>query len=310
MPFAARDDPLATVFNSLAKVVEPIVLDMAAGEDPTDAVCAERAERYKAYVEKLSGAPACEIMGVVDPSGIAGVSSPGDEFWTLRFEFEIWKIEGGELRDEKLYIEKPVSEEELGEVRNSIKAYDVVQIRARFAEPPDPIKPHALLIQITGQTKSDADLNRAAQKLREPVTFQDPEFGAFLLDKRVNWFEAQVLWCSLDAKLCLAVEDNLVADNCLEVARLLWSQQNRWDQKVRDCAASKLLKLRNDTWRQSDEEILNRDQFKALMSLTSVTVKGSGDFEFWFNDGDLFWGHDIMVEGNLKEGPTDAGIHG
>lgn len=46
------------------------------------------------------------------------------------------------------------------------------------------------------------------------------------------------------------------------------------------------------------------------MELESVQVYGDGRFEFWFNDGGLFWGRAIHVTGSLTEGPTGAQMEG
>jgi hypothetical protein len=46
------------------------------------------------------------------------------------------------------------------------------------------------------------------------------------------------------------------------------------------------------------------------MKLESITVHPDGRFEFWFDDGDLFWGHSIAVRGSLAEGPTEASVEG
>ena len=35
-----------------------------------------------------------------------------------------------------------------------------------------------------------------------------------------------------------------------------------------------------------------------------------GRFEFWHEDGGLFWGRSIHVRGTLTAGPTDADIPG
>jgi hypothetical protein len=53
-----------------------------------------------------------------------------------------------------------------------------------------------------------------------------------------------------------------------------------------------------------------KEEFKARMALESVTVEADGSFQFWYGDGDLFWGHSIQVSGNLAEGPTDASLAG
>ena len=46
------------------------------------------------------------------------------------------------------------------------------------------------------------------------------------------------------------------------------------------------------------------------MELDAIQIYEDGAFEFWFNDGDLFWGHSIHVTGSLKAGPEDAQMEG
>jgi hypothetical protein len=51
-------------------------------------------------------------------------------------------------------------------------------------------------------------------------------------------------------------------------------------------------------------------QCNVSLKLESITVYPDDSFEFWHNDGDLFWGHSILVSGSLSEGPTDAEVPG
>ncbi len=46
------------------------------------------------------------------------------------------------------------------------------------------------------------------------------------------------------------------------------------------------------------------------MTLTSISLSHDGEFEFWYDDGGLFWDHAIVISGDLKDGPTDATIAG
>ena len=71
-----------------------------------------------------------------------------------------------------------------------------------------------------------------------------------------------------------------------------------------------LLELKNDAWLDEDESEVSAEEFIARMELSSVSIHADGGFEFWFDDGDLFWGHSIMVSGNIQDGLDDAGIHG
>ena len=52
------------------------------------------------------------------------------------------------------------------------------------------------------------------------------------------------------------------------------------------------------------------ERFMERMELDAVQIYGDGAFEFWFNDGDLFWGHAIHVTGSLDQGPEMAQMEG
>jgi hypothetical protein len=93
-------------------------------------------------------------------------------------------------------------------------------------------------------------------------------------------------------------------------ARTLWSEQERWDAEIRDYMVKELLDLKNGNWLDKEEAELSEDEFLQRVSLESITVSSKGAFEFWYADGDLFWGHSIMVSGSLDGGIDDAGIHG
>ena len=92
--------------------------------------------------------------------------------------------------------------------------------------------------------------------------------------------------------------------------------QEEWDRRVRSLAADKLLSLAND-WEadaagseEREAEEITREDFISRMELDAVQVYEDGAFDFWFNDGDLFWGHAIHVTGSLETGPEDAQMEG
>jgi hypothetical protein len=51
--------------------------------------------------------------------------------------------------------------------------------------------------------------------------------------------------------------------------------------------------LHNDTWNEGDE--IDAATFKSRMSLESIVIYPSGGAEIYYGDGDLFWGHTILV---------------
>lgn len=145
---------------------------------------------------------------------------------------------------------------------------------------------------------------------RRPVTFDDPSFGAFTLDRGIDWFTGQAVWNGVPVALNLSSKESEEVEAALETARALWRSQESWSRRIADYAAQELLPLKNESWLDEGEAELTADQFKARMRLEAITVHPDGSFVFWHNDGDLFWGHSIQISGSLSEGPTDADIPG
>ncbi|MBI3853442.1 MAG: DUF2262 domain-containing protein [Verrucomicrobia bacterium] len=246
---------------------------------------------------------------MVQAGGVAGGSSDRKGLWILLLTFEAWKYADDNIQNGKLTIRKEVTEKELNSVMKEFAPYDCVRVRARVAEQNAFGKPQGLLVEIIGKD-SDADLRRCALELQKPVTYRDERFGVFTLDRRVNWYEAEISWASKNIRLSLSTDESKEIKQSLALAQALWNSQRDWSERIAEYAVTKLLDLKNDTWLGEDEEELSREQFKSKMSLNSITVNPNGSFEFWYDDGDLFWGHSIRVSGTLSEGPNDAGIEG
>jgi hypothetical protein len=265
-------------------------------------------------IKQLEISPETEILGVVDAGGVSGggsLSSDGKQQWTLIITLSGWKPIGGELRKSELVIRKYVPEAEIHACMKSIREYEVVHVRARWSENNIFGSPQALLTEFIGKDNADSELNSYALKLQEPVTFTDPQFGLFTLNRLVNWYEASSDWCGSSIRLTIPARTPDYMDMAIALARRLWAEQEQWQRKIIACAIKELLELKNTAWLGEDEEEVNEKEFARRMVLESITIEGvDGTFEFWYNDGDLFWGHYIMVSGNLTDGPKRAGIEG
>jgi hypothetical protein len=266
--------------------------------------------REAQLIRQLSERDAIDLIGVIDTNGMAGAWSRGEEDWTLLFCLAAWRYRGEPVQKRKLTVRKKAAKTEIDVTRKLFGAYDVVHMRARVAEDNVFGTSQALLIEIIGKHTSDEELNKFVQELQKPVTFQDNRFGTFTLDRRVNWFEAQTSWGGTNVRLRLSTDGCSNVQELLSLARSLWDSQVSWSERISNYAVAKLLKLKNETWLEEDEEELSAEQFKTRMTLESIDVYPNRNFEFWYDDGDLFFGHSIMVSANLREGPTNAGIHG
>jgi hypothetical protein len=277
---------------------------------PGDSLRSEDVSPEEKLLTQLRRSNVVEVLGVIDANGMTGSSSRGDKPGTLLFSLAVWKYPGEPVQNRKLTVRKKVVEDEITSTLEPIGSYDVVHLKARVAEDSIFGTPQALLVEILGKHNSDDELNECAQKLQEPVTFEDAEFGKFVLDRRVDWFVAETTWGTATVKLNLAVGGCKNTQQALTQARELWDSRADWSRRILEFAVAKLLKVKNEAWLEDAEAELSKAQFKSRMTLESITVYPEGKFEFWYDDGELFWEHSIMVSGHLTKGPTQAGIHG
>jgi len=164
-----------------------------------------------------------------------------------------------------------------------------------------------------GKSQSAVDpsqLQEIAEELAKPVVINTQRFGDLTLDRSIQWFEGEADWNGKTIRINFDTDGNQDISACLEVAEKLWDDQKLWKQKVADHAVKELLSLKNETWLDEGEALLTADEFKSRMKLQSITIRAGGGIDFWFDDGDLFWGHLIHVSGSLKEGLDQAGIAG
>jgi hypothetical protein len=266
-------------------------------------------QRSDKLQEQLLAAPVVELAGIVSSSGVGAGSFPGEALWSLSFSFKIWRMKGEPIHTDSLTIRRRVTDNELREIQTVIKAETVVRIRARIAEDNVFGSPQAYLEEYIGRD-DDPELQQQLEELQKPKTFEAAPFGTFELDRRLGWFAADVEWVGGEIELNLKTEDPVESESCLKIAQELWSQAVNWNSRINDYAVQELLSLKNDAWLGEEETEFSPQQFISKLTLQSISIDPGGEFEFWYDDGDLFWGHSILVSGDIERGPTDAGIHG
>lgn len=154
---------------------------------------------------------------------------------------------------------------------------------------------------------------------QNPVTIEVDLLGTFVFDAKYHRFSGKIDWLgeACKVKLYCDQEDGETAEVALKFLREFANDIQGWDSKIRKFAAAQLTKNAND-W-QSDgyeaeegEELeeITEEVFMSRMQITTLVIRSDGDYEVWFNDDDMFWGHDILVDGNMNEGIKYADIVG
>ena len=89
---------------------------------------------------------------------------------------------------------------------------------------------------------------------------------------------------------------------------LNWIADN--ENGIKSGIAEKLLSLKNENWLEENETKLSESEFIKRIKLNAVSFFGNGNSELIFDDGDLFWEHQIVANLNTKNKLTDINIRG
>jgi len=125
-----------------------------------------------------------------------------------------------------------------------------------------------------------------------------PTLGPLAYNPQFGWYSTQVMVGGQEVGVHLLCEGSDGEAPALDPAARLVSMLDAVVSAAKQHAATGLLTLKNDAWLEDDEPEVTRDAFIDRMELSSVIVNGGGTSDLYFRDGDLFWGHVIIVERN------------
>lgn len=187
-----------------------------------------------------------------------------------------------------------------------VRAYSVVEaVIVGFAD-----RNAVLISELEVTAEEDRELAAISEELQRPVVFQSRRFGALSLDRRGRCYQGVAQWCGTEVPLSISCADLNDPASAVAVAESLFNDQDARNRRARDYAADRLLELKNDSWLDEDEVEISRAEFISRMQIASISINQNGDFHLWYEDGGLFFGHLILVSGNLERGLSDTGIHG
>jgi hypothetical protein len=251
------------------------------------------------------------VEGVVSPRGQGRWPGRDTGYDVHCLFFANWRFSGGSLVGRELTLLRPVPPSHSGESHgeNIFETFPTFSIQ-RFSVLLSKDHMRAVVDKVLTAEPADETLRQFSERLREPVVVSTARFGEVVMNPLTGWFEGKVKWNRTTVELRLEPsEDGGVAD-AIQTAERLWANQAAWKRKVDEFAVERLLPLKNESWLGEGEPELTPAEFKKTMKLQSINVAGDGRFEFWHDDGTLFWGHAIQISGSLKDGPSDAGIPG
>ncbi|WP_373543637.1 DUF2262 domain-containing protein [Chamaesiphon sp.] len=138
-----------------------------------------------------------------------------------------------------------------------------------------------------------------------------PELGTLRYEEEYECYKGQLKAQQSELSIQLLTDEDGAVASALKRATDFVKELDKHAQSARDYAVEGLLAIKNEIWiDDEDEEPLTPEQFKERMVLDSISIDSDGAVSFYHNDGDLFWGHCILVTMDSENNFTIAEIAG
>ncbi len=144
----------------------------------------------------------------------------------------------------------------------------------------------------------------------ENPPIQDGIIGTLTFNEQHQWFETKYQTQDNAFEVYIDIDNRAETLEILPIVHTVLNRLETVDNTMRDFAAEQLLEAKNDNWREEDEPELTKDDFMSRMSIETISFDEDGEYEIWYADGDLFWGHSITVSVDRKGQPVRTDIHG
>lgn len=165
--------------------------------------------------------------------------------------------------------------------------------------------------EIISENEKNEFLENLLAEYKKEVSINSEVLGKLILNKDLNYFGTTVDWCGKNAGF--SINDNI--DENLSVAEELYRNRHEWDRKAREFSAKYLTDNAND-WKYSEVENeedfveITEKEFAERLEINDISLYDDGNFKIYYADDDMFWGHSVIVDGNIKTGFESASIAG
>lgn len=243
------------------------------------------------------------FTGIVTEDGV--VKSSFMDETSMSFTLCAYIKNDSDIIEDDIYVTKEIPS--IGTKVRGIEPLTIVQISGE--EFTHHAQKRIRLNKILKSNVHNDRLEKILAKRKEPVIYESSTLGKFELDRRLDWYEGKTGWNGKMIDIFLSGGLEKIENSEKNAIFILHNQQD-WDNYIKAKICEELLSLKNDSWLEEDEKPLSADEFISKIHLESITFNDTEEFQMCFNDGDIFWGHAITVETDLKKNIVDIGIAG
>lgn len=239
-----------------------------------------------------------DIIAVTGANGFGGEKEEDAEYWTATLPLIAWREDDGPIRQENTCLVALADDILLDYLRRSAPRDSIIQARVRKGLADD----RFLLVGLPSPVV-DREMKAVLDRATQEVSAWVPDVGTFVLNRRLDWFEAEVDWIYKSVTMVYENDSEAEQKAAQATAQALVKDVSVWDATIRAFALEKM-------WGREPEppewEGLTKDEALERLDPESIQVWGDGRFEVWSRDKENDWGRYARICGNLKDGITEA----
>lgn len=283
-------------------------------------------EKEKQKYERRYEEQTKELL-VLTGEHVGGAGGIGDGIWSPSADILAYvDLESKEVVDKEGYLSWIAREEDKDGWIYHLEDLTIYHIKGRKIKSEKVLKSASdrffnnfLLTEVVERNVQNPELSNILEKYLEVVTIVDKDCGTFTLERHFNWFAGMVEWMGEDCHVTLECdeENGETAEQALAQFKKIYGNLKEWDEKFRKFAAKGLVEDANE-WldeEYDDEEeekttAITEESFAERIWISEFNINEEGDYEAYYNDDDMFYGHVIIVEGSVDGEMEDAYIAG
>ena len=249
-----------------------------------------------------------DIVFVLKKQNLSAGKSKG-KYYTLLVSAIAYKniITNEIIENENLLIVKEI--EDTKHYFQIFRDKTIVRLKVRKEKDSSGLYIRFLLEDIIDTNYKDNDLNIILEEYSKPVYYKDEELGDFELDKSINMFNKNIEWDNNNISISFENIDEEVNKKSVDIIRKIFASKKDIEKKLKDYISENLIEDANSWNDDDDKPNISKEDFSKLIALTSITIY-EDIIIFYFDDGDIFWNHAIVVESDCHFNFTDVHIEG
>ena len=130
-----------------------------------------------------------DILAVTGANSFGGEREPEAEYWTATLPITAWREDDGPIHQEETCLVALADDKVLAYLRRVAPRDSIIQARVRQSLVDD----RFLLVGMP-TPMMDRELKAILDEQVKPVSTWVPDLGTFVLNRSVNWFQADVEW--------------------------------------------------------------------------------------------------------------------